>query len=76
MIEPLKSLDESLEQLNYIVTQLTGTYDFQYDKDIDLVNLGEAVDALMFATTKLTEQKKIQVEADKKRLAQLTGKVN
>jgi hypothetical protein len=72
MVEPLKSLEDTILQLGYLTTLLGETYDFQYDKDVDLSNLGEAVDALAFANTKLIEQKKIQTEHEKRRLAQLT----
>jgi len=71
MIDPYKTIEESIEHLTILVSQLGSSYDLLYDTEIDLTGLGETVDALMFANTKLSEQDKIIKDAQRKKLAKL-----
>lgn len=60
-------LDEAVKVLTYLQDRLGSSYDELCSQDVDIEDLGNAVDGIIFANQKIQEQK-IKLEAYRKEL--------
>ena len=60
-------VDEATQYLTYLIARLGQTYDDLHPQDVEIEELGNAVDAMIFANEKLKEQK-IKLEDYRKKL--------
>lgn len=60
-------LREATEYLTYLIYQLGNSYDELHPQDVDITDLGTAIDGIMAANEKLKEQK-IKLETYRKAL--------
>jgi hypothetical protein len=72
MTDPLETVTESEKLLTHLIDVLSATYDQLYSQDIDIDELGDCLDGIIFANNKLQDQK-IKLEAQRK---DLRGKIS
>jgi hypothetical protein len=66
-------VDEAAQYLTYLIYQLGNSYDGLSTQSIEIENLANAIDALIFSNEKLKEQR-IKLESYKKSLQNINSK--
>lgn len=67
MTDPKELTKEAIEYLDYLMSQLGNCYDELYGQDLELDDLGYAIDAITFAKSKL-EDHAVTLESRRKEL--------
>ena len=67
MTDPKELTKEAIEYLDYLIGQLGNCYDELYGQDLELDDLGYAIDAITFAKSKL-EDHTVTLESRRKEL--------
>ena len=69
----LRAVDEASQYLTYMISLLGGSYDELSTQKVDIENLANALDGMIFANEKLKEQK-IKLESYRKELQSINSK--